>query len=167
MRHTEVRKKLFDYLQGMLDKRDRERLESHIAGCPACRQAVEEARELDLLLRREMPEARGQMLVPTAFEARLKAFLHSAPSPGPRSLFPPIFRNRYVWAGVGLCLAIAIILGALLSGPGLFVPPEGDGPWGLPGHPGTAARYIWAGLGLCMAIAIILVTFLARKRNRL
>jgi hypothetical protein len=51
VRHERVAQLLSEYLEGSLRPRDRARVEAHLLGCPACRQALGELRRTTELLR--------------------------------------------------------------------------------------------------------------------
>ena len=68
MRCTKAQQRLEAYLGGEMEDRERTRLERHFASCTKCDRALERARQMRAVLRREMAPP-----VPDGFHARLMA----------------------------------------------------------------------------------------------
>jgi putative zinc finger protein len=99
------------YVDGDLDRADREAVETHVAGCPDCRLRVEEYQNffaaLDML---PIPE------VPAGFAVRiLDAVL---PPRAPERKLVRLVTRAYAGVAVALSAVAAVVLG--MSGPGPF-----------------------------------------------
>ncbi|NLI76478.1 MAG: hypothetical protein GX442_08555 [Candidatus Riflebacteria bacterium] len=102
---------LFDLAEGTLDPSRTADLNTHLAGCPACRQALEAVRRGDGRLRGLRPHVPDLDLVPRVME-------RVAPAPGPAAV-------PFLWKVVGtLALAAGLALLAFSGGGG----PAGPGP---------------------------------------
>ena len=76
---AEVRERLSDWIDQALAPADRERLEAHLAGCPACREEADRLQRTVLLLRQAPP-----VRAPAGFVDRVLA--RARPEPWPRRL---------------------------------------------------------------------------------
>jgi anti-sigma factor RsiW len=109
MRHEEVRALAGAYLDGEADPLARAELEGHLAGCAACRQAIEAARGFSAALRAEAEYYEA----PEGLAARLAAAAAAA-EPGTAL---PRMRSRRVWLrSPALAMAASLALVAVLSG---------------------------------------------------
>jgi anti-sigma factor RsiW len=131
MRHEEARALAGAYLDGEADPLARAELEAHLAGCPACRQAVETERGFSAALRAEAEYFEA----PEGLAARLAAAAAAA-APATVAPLPPApvaARPRRAWQrSPALALAASLALVAVLSGgigyyAGLGAPPGGGG----------------------------------------
>ena len=68
--------RLFDYLEGRLAAAESRAVERHLPACPECRRLVDQLRELDRQLSRELPRP----MLSTGFAARLWQRIEATPS---------------------------------------------------------------------------------------
>jgi hypothetical protein len=103
--HARLRDSLSAYLDGELDARTAERLETHLAGCASCREELEGLRTVSAALS-DLEEAD----VPRSFALR-PAQLEQRPAGAP-SLSPLAVGSRLAAAGVAVALAAVVVIDA-------------------------------------------------------
>jgi anti-sigma factor RsiW len=112
MRHEEARALAGAYLDGEADPLARAELESHLAGCPSCRQAIDAARGFSAAIRAEAEYFEA----PQGLAARLAAAAAAAAEPASAPVVP-LPRPRTTWErSPALALAASLALVAVLSG---------------------------------------------------
>jgi anti-sigma factor RsiW len=122
MMNAHVSPEALAYVEGRLSPDEAERVEAHLAGCPACRAEVEDLRQLSDTLA-AAPHALDASLAPhrARIWAQVRAKLPSAPGPFGRELGREVFgrdasrlHGRAAWA-MALAVGTVALTGLLAS----------------------------------------------------
>lgn len=105
----QAREKLADYLEGRLKGRELRALEEHLQECEPCRQELRKLKELQALLRQELPRYWESLKPSPVFLARLRAM----ELPASRMPFEALAgfwqrHRRVLVAGVSICLVLVL-----------------------------------------------------------
>lgn len=116
MKCSNVRKKLFDYMDGALKGSDLREFEEHLKSCSECRHELEKVQQLDARLRQDIPAYLESIEPAPAFLNRLKSLeLEPETPPGLISnmldSFFSIFQEHRMAFGTGLAILIMIAIG--------------------------------------------------------
>ena len=111
MNCKDVRGEMHGYLDGELDLVRSQQLESHLLGCPVCRQAYEGQQVLSAAIKAQVSYFR----TPSSLQTRIRSSLHAKRE-------PKAWTVQWGWLGLGASLALAVMLAwnlVFLSEPGL------------------------------------------------
>jgi len=103
MRCRQVEAQLVEYVDDVLDRRERERIEAHLSGCLTCRVAADDAAAAAAALR-----GLGAVRPPASFAPRIRSAVRAQ---APRALAPSLFGRDLRAAIGGVCLML--LFGAL------------------------------------------------------
>jgi hypothetical protein len=104
MEHTELRRKLSDYLDNAVSARDRQEIEEHLNECLRCREALAELKQVVSAIH-DIPPVEPPPWLTTRIMARVRE--ETAPKPGLlRRLFSPFPFKIPLEAAVLVCLCI-------------------------------------------------------------
>ncbi|MFY9528677.1 MAG: anti-sigma factor [Candidatus Acidiferrales bacterium] len=107
MRCDDARPLIDSYLDGELDLVRNLEMERHLEQCPACGPKCEDARELRLAIRTEVPYFRA----PKGFEKRVREMVRKESGEKSRTGTAP-----WQWIGVAAALALVVLLGPRVAG---------------------------------------------------
>ncbi len=122
MKCSEVRERIYEYLEGSLKGEDLQAFEAHLEQCQECRLELESVQALDARLKQEVPALWESIEPSSAFLNRLK---HTEMEPEKASIwsfFDPLmalFQDHRPAMAAGLTVLIAIVL-AITIIPGIF-----------------------------------------------
>ncbi len=136
MRCSETQEKIITYLEGSLTEKEQRSFMEHIAKCESCRQELEHAREMDSLLKQQIPAYYREIQPAPDFVARLQ---NTGPWNTPAKpasglwqwLFAPWQSRRIVAAA----LSAALIVSLALLGPRAYMMREST----IPAPPGITS----------------------------
>ena len=104
MDHTEIRRKLSEYLDNEVGATERREIEVHLDGCARCREALAELKQVVAAIR-EIPPVEPSPWLTTRIMARIRE--EAAPRPGLlRRLFYPFPIKIPLEAAVLVCLCV-------------------------------------------------------------
>jgi hypothetical protein len=104
MEHTELRRKLSDYLDDAVSTRDRQEIEEHLNGCLRCREALAELKQVVAAIH-DIPPVEPPPWLTTRIMARVRE--ETAPRPSLlRRLFSPFPFKIPLEAAVLVCLSV-------------------------------------------------------------
>jgi anti-sigma factor RsiW len=122
VRCEEAREKFSQYIEGSLSGDEIQAFEEHVRDCKSCRMELEHARDMDTLLRREVPEYWREIEPAPAFLSRLeKSGLWAAPR-RTFSLKEWLFTPRQSPRVVTVALSTALVVALALLVPQAFIP---------------------------------------------
>jgi hypothetical protein len=122
MDHTELRRKLSDYLDNVVSGTERREIETHLQGCSRCREALAELEQVVGAIRDIPPEEPPHWLT-TRIMARIQE--EGAPRPGLlRRLFFPLHIKIPLEAAVLVCLCVTGYYLATMTAPELAQEPS-------------------------------------------
>ncbi len=119
MRCSEVRERLIEYIDGLLEGSHLRSIEEHLQNCPDCRKELEAMRELEAGLKQEVPAMWKSIEPSPAFINRLKYMELEPERTSIRSFFDPlmvIFQNHRPAMAAGLTVLIAVVLALTIPG---------------------------------------------------
>lgn len=123
MKCSKVREKFTEYLEGRLKGEDLSVLEEHLRDCPDCRQELQRFKELDALLKREVPSYWKKIKPVPGFLARLKQLDLGVRRRSRAEVLSGLWQRHRpaLVAGISACLVLALAL--TLSIPQIISPP--------------------------------------------
>lgn len=117
MDHTELRRKLSDYLDNAVSDRERREMEEHLTGCLRCREALVELKQVVTAIR-DLPPVEPPPWLTTRIMARVRE--EAVPRPGLfRRLFYPLHIKIPLEAAALVCLCVTGYYLATMTAPEL------------------------------------------------
>lgn len=105
MNCDEIRNEFSALLDGELEAKIRAQAEQHLAGCPECRRALEQMKQVDVLYRGLAPQ-----MAPEGFEKGVRARIAASHAVAPRTV-RPIWRRWYAWVPAVAAVALVVFIG--------------------------------------------------------
>jgi len=111
--------RIYEFLDGTLSPRAQAAAEKHVAGCDACREAVEQQRQLARALSSNLKSSTESLHLPPAFQHRILAALASPPASRHKAPAIQLLWGRLAWrlAIAGCLLLVAVITVEFLHRP--------------------------------------------------